>query len=215
VASACVLALSGVGKLWQESLREGLAEVSSANARYVSYLTQSSISLQILLKQVDETRRRLSALNASHAAAPAYEEVADDYVRNAQQLWADLNRNSDEVALLVESVPSASNEIRSRSEQDQQTAKTQWTELQRLLQMNRTDTQKRFDTAKDLSESILRADVGSIRLGDEVMHLVDEWRSSRGRFNTVLGWTVNVFVVIGAILGVVAAFAGVEVEHGE
>ena len=215
IASACVLALSGVGKLTQESVREGLDEVSSANTRYVNYLTQSSISLQILLKQVDETGRRLAALNASHAAAPAYVEIADDYVRNAQQLWADLNRNADEVAMLVESLPSASDEIRSRSEEDQQRAKTQWTALQQLLRMDRTDTQKRFDTAKELSESILGADVGSIRFGDDVMHLVDEWRSSRGRLNTVLGWTVSVFVVIGAILGVVAAFVGVEVEHGE
>ncbi len=51
ITGAIVLGLSGIAKLEKDNAAEEHAALSAANERYTSYLTQSTISMQLLLKE--------------------------------------------------------------------------------------------------------------------------------------------------------------------
>jgi hypothetical protein len=193
IVGAVILAVSGIVKLMKENAAERHSAPVSANERYTNYLTQSTISMQILLKQINETNANLRAINKMPAPKRNFSEVVAGYVQSSEQLWADLNRNADEVAKLANALPSDHSGLREEIGKATASVESRRSDLKILL-ADKSDTKKHFELAKTTSEQILLSDITAIELGDKVMSAIDEVSEHQESRLKLLGTAINILV---------------------
>ena len=214
IAGAVILAVSGIVKLVKENTAERHGAIVSANERYTNYLTQSTISMQILLKQINETNGKLSAIRKMPAPKRDFSEAVADYVQSSEQLWADLNRNVDEVSKLANALPSDHSDLREEIAKAKASVESRRRDLKILL-ADKSDTKNHFDLAETTSEQTLLSDIKAIKLGDKVMSAIDEVSEHQESRLKLLGTAINILVPLGAVLGLIGFFWGVKVEGAE
>src|SRR5271170_7962543 len=116
ILGAIVLGVSGITKLIKDNFSEKHAGVVAANERYTTYLTQSAISLQILLKDVKANSENNQRVASSGGKEIDYTPLVTNEYNLAQQFQADYVRNFDEISKLIDALPADYTDLRARRE---------------------------------------------------------------------------------------------------
>jgi hypothetical protein len=214
IAGAVILGLSGVTKLVKDNASEEHAALAAANERYTSYLTQSTISLQLLLKEARANSANNQTVGSSGRKNIDYTPLVKNTYGLAEQLQADYGRNFDEVSKLIDALPEHYADLRGQRD----AAKPQVQQNQEKIaafsgqEPNEAAT---VNKATDLGETTLQLDMAAITLGDSAMSAAEETMQKQDKLIKFLGIAVDVLVPVAAVLGLVAAFWDVKFEGGD
>jgi hypothetical protein len=214
IVGASILALSGIVKLVKDNAVEQHAVIVAANERYTNYLTQSTISLQILLREIEETNEKVKSLQAKPGRPPDYLEVINRNVDASMQFYADLNRNADEASKLIDALPSSYQDLRNQRDETAKAVESTHTELSALI-AKKSDLPTRYRETQLFAEKTVLIDANIIKFGDRAMTAADETIELQDRKIKALGLAVNILIPLAALFGLFAAFWGVKVEGGD
>jgi hypothetical protein len=214
IAGAIILGLSGITKLIKDNASEKHAAVVAANERYTSYLTQSTISLQILLKEVQDNSENNQRVASSRRKEIDYTPLVKKTYGLAEQFQADYVRNFDEISKLIDVLPANYTDLRARRDILEPLVKQNQEKLSAFVG-EKPNEPATVNEATNLCEVTVQLDIATIKFGDKAMWAADETIQKQDESIKSQGIALNILVPLAAVLGLVAAFWDVKFESGE
>lgn len=194
-------------------LKDRCESLTSAETKYVGYLGQSGLSVQMLNFQQQLETNRIEILRASHNPDHDYSSLILQNVIAAQQVKNDLAATFKGLSDLIDALPARAQVLRQSRDKMREEIQGREQEFGDTLKPTPQHGWTRLAEVKLTMVAIAMQEAPVLVLGDAALSVV---RRMREAYKRLLAWSTGLFWflgLLGAGLAIYAAMAGIKLSN--